>query len=1632
MTETKVNSSLSSKFEETKVNIVQKLPDITGLTLGEFHIDSRLEIVSGEADIYLCSVVGSHSGKKFLLKYYRRENAVKPDVLEKLKTVTSPFVAPVEDVGAYQGYQYVVRPYYRRAALAELLAKGTRFSEEDLKTLIIPSIIKGLKAVHDIGILHKDLKPANLIPDDAGEHIVLIDFGISSDAGKNTFVVTQTGMTLAYAAPEALQGIFHKETDYYALGITVFELFAGFTSFQNPGLSPEEAARLASISKIEFPENFPEDLKKLVSGLTYKDISHRNEKDNPNRRWGFDEVMRWLNGEDVPEPGKGGDASSPFQPYRFNGKNYTAEIELLRAMLERPEEGLKDLGRGILSHHYYGMDEKKGDLISSAEKKLGTDAGANRRLIASLIWSLRPDYREIAFNGRVCANIQELGRAFIDAGTKEALQNHGLRGKNYPLTSAVKEFVLSGIPEDYATAILKNTAVKDLFSKTAALWINDEHTESDTELTLVLGYSLCEDRRIPAGEKIYESPEALRKEMAALVGKDRSAYLKFMETAKDDLEFLEKNIPDQESREALSRALDDVRLAVFGNNEYHFKNGQEFRSFIQKLLTEEKPYEIRSLLNRYKTPLEQISDNVWSTDALGNLQKTVAGFIQIGEYLFTGEKAFRDFITEILERGKQDPSYLLSFVKAHRNSLDSAACAFPGIKKNVAALYASRDAVIVFDEEIFSDIEAFKAFVTETLNRGRNDPGYLLEFLKRHQNAIDVLLKNPEYRTALKPLTDAAKSLIVLGSRIFTTVPALEAYLNEVIAAGRQDPGYLCRFINNHGRELSDLRRDSRCQSILNALYDIRNQMVAFDELVFGTPDEFRGFMEQILNIGKENPAYLRRFVREHEKTLTALNNVSVLAPVVAPVIAAGNSVIELDEYVFSDASGLTGFARELAGENKEKPLRGADFVREHKAGLEALKSTEALAPAIKDFQALAHAREKGAGITVNGTRYSQVTIKKGEFLKFGNYLQNNGYSKEPIEWLVLEVNDQETLLVSRYGLNCRRYHQENVSTTWEQCDLRKWLNHEFLKTAFSEEEQQRIKFSEVENDDNRQHGTRGGNDTRDRVFCLSLAEVERYFKNDSERRCQPTVRAKVQGAYVSNGYCVWWLRSPGGTQEHASNVGSGGVVLPYGNRVGSIDDAVRPALRLIWDFNSADPAVQMSQVLENTGEKAETIMVNGTRSAPVLFDTKSVKKGGYIKFGNYPQQNGNAKGPIEWLVLEVMGDKALLVSRYGLDCKQYHHDFTDITWENCFLRKWLNNVFLKAAFSAEEQQRIRLSEVANDDNPEYRTRGGNNTQDRVFCLSLAEAKRYFKDNRERMCRPTVLAKAHGVYVSDHCCYWWLRSPGGNQYDASLVDTDGALDPYGYYVRRDNYAVRPALWLIWDLNSADPAVQMSQVLENTGEKVETIMVNGTRSAPVLFDTKSVKKGGYIKFGNYQQQNGNAKGPIEWLVLEVRGDEALLVSRYGLDCKQYHHKCTDITWENCFLRKWLNGEFLKAAFSEDEQQRIKLSDVANFDNPKYRTRGGFHTRDWVFCLSPAEAERYFKDNSERMCRPAAQAKVHGASVSDDGHCWWWLRSPGYDRYRASRVGTDGALDPYGGAVYIDDVAVRPALRLILNR
>ena len=161
---------------------------------------------------------------------------------------------------------------------------------------------------------------------------------------------------------------------------------------------------------------------------------------------------------------------------------------------------------------------------------------------------------------------------------------------------------------------------------------------------------------------------------------------------------------------------------------------------------------------------------------------------------------------------------------------------------------------------------------------------------------------------------------------------------------------------------------------------------------------------------------------------------------------------------------------------------------------------------------------------------------------------------------------------------------------------------------------------------------------------------------------------------------------------------------------------------------------------------------------------------------------------------------KALVISKYALDCKQYNTNYTDVTWEDCTLRRWLNNDFINAAFSAEEKAMIPTVTVSADKNPNYSTNPGNATQDQVFLLSITEANKYFSSDSARQCEPTDYAVANGALESDSGnCWWWLRSPGDSQDCAARVLYVGDVREYGYYVDNDSTAVRPALWI--DLNS---------------------------------------------------------------------------------------------------------------------------------------------------------------------------------------------------------------------------------------
>ena len=204
----------------------------------------------------------------------------------------------------------------------------------------------------------------------------------------------------------------------------------------------------------------------------------------------------------------------------------------------------------------------------------------------------------------------------------------------------------------------------------------------------------------------------------------------------------------------------------------------------------------------------------------------------------------------------------------------------------------------------------------------------------------------------------------------------------------------------------------------------------------------------------------------------------------------------------------------------------------------------------------------------------------------------------------------------------------------------------------------------------------------------------------------------------------------------------------------------------------------------------------------------KNIKVGDTYTFGAYEQDNStsNGKEAIEWTVLDKDGMSLLLISKQALDCQQYNTSYTDVTWESCSLRKWMNGTFLNKAFNAEEQAQIQNTTVSADKNPEYNTNPGNATTDKVFLLSINEVEKYFNSDEARKCAPTAYAKAQGAYTSDSyktasgaaTCRWWLRSPGSHQNNAAYVNSYGSVYYTGYPVNDGTDAVRPALWINLD------------------------------------------------------------------------------------------------------------------------------------------------------------------------------------------------------------------------------------------
>lgn len=194
------------------------------------------------------------------------------------------------------------------------------------------------------------------------------------------------------------------------------------------------------------------------------------------------------------------------------------------------------------------------------------------------------------------------------------------------------------------------------------------------------------------------------------------------------------------------------------------------------------------------------------------------------------------------------------------------------------------------------------------------------------------------------------------------------------------------------------------------------------------------------------------------------------------------------------------------------------------------------------------------------------------------------------------------------------------------------------------------------------------------------------------------------------------------------------------------------------------------------------------------------MKVGDEVLFGRYEQDADETNGTEEivWKVIGVEEGKALLLSKYCLDNVKYNEVYTEVTWKDCTLRKWLNEDFYSKVFSEQEKECIMTSVLTNEKDPRFpRNKDGENTEDKVFLLSLNEAERYLTPE-EKYANATIYATKRGLSTAwkGECCTWHIRTAAAGGWNV------GAYHAGGHWTQNNvdrEYGLRPAVWVDLDM-----------------------------------------------------------------------------------------------------------------------------------------------------------------------------------------------------------------------------------------
>ncbi len=276
-------------------------------------------------------------------------------------------------------------------------------------------------------------------------------------------------------------------------------------------------------------------------------------------------------------------------------------------------------------------------------------------------------------------------------------------------------------------------------------------------------------------------------------------------------------------------------------------------------------------------------------------------------------------------------------------------------------------------------------------------------------------------------------------------------------------------------------------------------------------------------------------------------------------------------------------------------------------------------------------------------------------------------------------------------------------------------------------------------------------------------------------------------------------------------------------------------------------------ELAKNAGEN-----VCYTLSVEDIISSSIGNNDAYIEFGDE-----------SWNILAIEDDKALLLSNRSICNLPYNEENTDVTWQTCTLRKYLNEEYYKTFSDEERAMIVPIDNTVSGDSITI--------EDKIFLLSSQEAKEY-----------------ESKFDSEDLNSWWLRSPGKSNNYAACITKYGAISEDGFEVTRSGNGVRPALWI--RISSTEEA---DEILSQIGFSVTD-------------DKATIHMGGY-----------------QWRILDIVDNELLVITDDIVQMRMFPAVIPSWyeleAYECSGIKEYLNEEFANC-FTKEEKLKISTHDT----------------------------------------------------------------------------------------------------------